>query len=66
MALDLSIGNVRHHRSLKDVVAVSIIVSTYNGERHLRPALDSLLAQSFKDFELIVIADGSTDGSTDI
>lgn len=66
MALDLSIGNVRHHRSLKDVVAVSIIVSTYNGERHLRPALDSLLAQSFKDFELIVIDDGSTDGSTDI
>jgi len=66
MALDLSIGNVSHNRSLKDALAVSIIVSTYNGEQYLKTALDSLLAQSFRDFELIVIDDGSTDGTTDI
>ena len=65
MALDLSIGNVSHNRSLKDALAVSIIVSTYNGEQYLKPALDSLLAQSFRDFELIVIDDGSTDGTTE-
>ena len=45
---------------------VSIIVSTYNGERFLKPALDSLLSQSFRDFELIVVDDGSTDGTNEI
>jgi len=66
MALDLSIGNPTYNRALSTPMDVSIIVSTYNGERFLKPALDSLLAQSFKDFELIVVDDGSTDGTTDI
>ena len=39
----------------------SIIVSTFNGERHLKEALESLLSQSFSDFELIVVDDGSSD-----
>lgn len=42
---------------------VSITMPTYNGERYLRDALDSVLAQTFTDFELDVIVDGSTDGS---
>jgi glycosyltransferase involved in cell wall biosynthesis len=36
---------------------------TYNGERFLRAAIDSILGQTFRDFELIVIDDGSTDGT---
>lgn len=45
---------------------ISIVVPMYNGTRHLRETLDSLLAQSFRNFELVVIDDGSTDGSGDL
>src|SRR5262249_44337347 len=41
--------------------AVSVLMPVHNGETYLRPAIDSLLAQTFGDFELIVIDDGSTD-----
>lgn len=40
---------------------VSIIMPVYNGERYLREAVDSLLIQTFPDFELIIINDGSQD-----
>lgn len=41
---------------------ISVIVPVYNAERWLRKCLDSLLAQTFVDFELILIDDGSPDG----
>ena len=40
---------------------ISVIVPVYNVENYLRTALDSLVAQTFKDFEVILINDGSTD-----
>lgn len=46
-----------------DKPLVSIILPVYNGERTLRATIDSLLAQTFTDFELIVGIDGTTDGS---
>ena len=42
---------------------VSIIVPVYNVEKFLRPCLDSILAQTFKDFEAVLVDDGSTDSS---
>lgn len=41
----------------------SIIIPVFNVEKELRRCLDSVLNQSFKDFEVIVVDDGSTDGS---
>ena len=42
---------------------VSIIIPVYNGEKSIPRCLDSVLAQDHKDIEVIVIDDGSKDGS---
>ena len=42
---------------------LSVIVPVYNTEKYLRECIDSILAQTFTDFELILVNDGSTDGS---
>lgn len=42
---------------------ISIIIPVYNAEKYLRECLDSILNQSFQDFEILLINDGSTDGS---
>ncbi len=45
---------------------VSIIVPVYNAERYLNQCVDSILAQTFSDFELLLINDGSKDHSGEI
>lgn len=45
---------------------VSIVMSVYNGETYLAEAIDSMLHQSFTDFEFIIVDDGSTDNTGDI
>ena len=42
---------------------ISVIVPIYNGEKFLHRCVDSILAQTFTNFELLLIDDGSTDGS---
>ena len=42
---------------------LSIIVPIYNVEQYLRKCVDSLLAQDYNDYEIILVDDGSTDGS---
>jgi glycosyltransferase involved in cell wall biosynthesis len=42
---------------------ISIIVPVYNTEKYLRPCLDSIKAQTFSDFEAVLVDDGSTDQS---
>ena len=45
---------------------VSVILPIYNAEPYLREALDSILAQTFKNIEIICVNDGSTDSSPEI
>jgi glycosyltransferase involved in cell wall biosynthesis len=47
------------------VAIVSVVIPTYNRRALLLPAVDSVRAQTFGDWELIVADDGSTDGSAD-
>lgn len=45
---------------------ISIIVPLYEKRKNIRHTINSVLSQSFKDFEIIVVDDGSTDGSADV
>ena len=45
---------------------VSVIMSLYNSEKYLTEAIESVLSQTFSDFEFIIIDDGSKDSSADI
>ena len=46
--------------------AISVIVPAYNAESFLTPCVESILNQSFRDLELILVDDGSTDGTASI
>ena len=48
---------------MSDEPLISVILPVYNAEKYVREAVESVLAQTFSNFELIVINDGSTDGS---
>lgn len=45
---------------------LSIILPVYNGQQYVAEAINSILSQSYKDFELIILDDGSSDGSAAI
>jgi glycosyltransferase involved in cell wall biosynthesis len=48
------------------VPKITVLMPVYNGEKHLAQAVDSILSQTYSDFEFLIINDGSSDGSVDI
>ena len=46
--------------------AVSVVMSVFNGERFLAEAIESILGQTFRDFEFLIVNDGSRDGTAEI
>jgi glycosyltransferase involved in cell wall biosynthesis len=46
--------------------AVTVLMSVYNGQRYLREAIDSILGQTYKNIEFLIVNDGSTDDSRGI
>jgi len=55
-----------HLKEATATAVLSVVMPVYNGERYLKEAIDSVLNQTFRDFELLIINDGSSDRSMDI
>src|SRR5258706_12754493 len=45
---------------------VTVLMPVYNGADYLRQAIDSILRQTYRDFELLVVNDGSTDSTREV
>jgi glycosyltransferase involved in cell wall biosynthesis len=53
-------------RSAGEQPSITVALATYNGERHIRKALDSIVGQTLPAAEVLVLDDGSTDATADI
>jgi len=65
MLLVTSIDVMESHSKVSEgrPVLVSVVMPTYNRRNYIRESLDSVLSQDFSDYEVIVVDDGSTDGT---
>lgn len=52
--------------NLKTAPIVSVLMTVYNREKYIRQAIESVLASSLRDFELVIVDDGSSDRSVEI
>lgn len=55
-----------NEKKMKKEPKVSIIIPVYNGSNYVKEAIDSAIAQTYKNIEIIVVNDGSTDDSSEI
>jgi glycosyltransferase involved in cell wall biosynthesis len=55
-----------HYVTASWISSVSVVMAAYNAEKHIAECLDSILAQTFRRFEIIVVDDGSTDSTKEI
>lgn len=53
-------------QTLNKLPKITVFMPVYNGEKYLREAIESILSQTFTDFEFLIINDGSTDKSVEI
>lgn len=51
---------------MKDVKRITVLMPVYNGEKYLSEAIESILKQTYKNFNFLIINDGSTDASENI
>jgi glycosyltransferase involved in cell wall biosynthesis len=58
--------NKRNHNTSEFYPKVSIIIPVFNGSNYLKEAIDSALAQTYKNLEIIVVNDGSADNTEEI
>lgn len=59
-------ANCNKDKGMMKMPKISIILPVYNGEKYIKDTIKSLLNQTFKDFELIIVDDGSSDRSAEI
>jgi len=51
---------------MPDEIEISVLLAVYNGELYIKEAIDSILSQTFSNFEFIIVNDGSTDSTVKI
>ena len=54
-------NNFQSARAHKSMPKISVVMAVHNGERYMQQAIESILAQTFSDFEYIIVDDGSSD-----